>query len=335
MPSPSGSARHEGRVAGQHRPGNPRGPVRHDGGGGRTAAPFPRRPGEPRNSPCGALLRPERRRRHSRAEKLATMPVSHFGYSASRALPRPDLPFGASPIRAEDSRPLRNGLPLPVVATIAHAVIRCPAGDLAEPNLPGGDPVPGTARRSCTFGFVRAPSAGACPASERALEPAGAGRKEPGSHPGQRPGVRALSLRQPPSGRWPRARGLPPISASCARSMLDSCVPWRIAGSRVRCRQGRACRHSGFTSAQRMDGRVAAAQMASASVAPDLPRFTQGLTQRGTSAGLRGPASTAAGPSDGWMHRLPCRQGTLQAARRTPAAGSGATACRRRLRIRR
>jgi len=69
-------------------------------------------------------------------------------------------------------------------------------------------------------------------------------------------------------------RATTPSSAMCARSALTSMVRWRTRISRVRCTINTLCRSALFTATKRMVGRVTASQIASASAASFLFRFT-------------------------------------------------------------
>ena len=63
-------------------------------------------------------------------------------------------------------------------------------------------------------------------------------------------------------------------SDMCARMALESCVRWRLSISRTRCSIMTLCCSGVFTATKRMVGRVTASQIASASAASFLPRFT-------------------------------------------------------------
>src|SRR5215211_7515680 len=65
-----------------------------------------------------------------------------------------------------------------------------------------------------------------------------------------------------------------PNSARSPRSMLTSWVRWRTRRSRVRCSANAACCSTDLIGTKRMVGRVTASQIASASPASVLPRFT-------------------------------------------------------------
>ncbi len=63
-------------------------------------------------------------------------------------------------------------------------------------------------------------------------------------------------------------------SAIWARSALTSIVRWRTSNSRVRCTIRTLCCSGPFTATKRMAGRVTASQIAAASAASFLFRFT-------------------------------------------------------------
>ncbi len=60
--------------------------------------------------------------------------------------------------------------------------------------------------------------------------------------------------------------------------MFTNCVRCLTSRSRVRCSASAACCSVDFTGTKRMLGRVTASQMAAASFASVLPRFTYGFT---------------------------------------------------------
>ena len=80
----------------------------------------------------------------------------------------------------------------------------------------------------------------------------------------------------------------------------------RISRSRARCSARAACWSGDLIGTKRMVGRVTASQIASASPASVLPRFTYGLTYAGDISRTSWPSSLdLAAPSSGWCRRPP------------------------------
>ncbi len=77
---------------------------------------------------------------------------------------------------------------------------------------------------------------------------------------------------------WRPLAATRPNSAIWLRNGLISMVRWRISMSCSRCDTIRACWAGRLTGTKRIDGRVAASQIASASTASFLPRLTNPFT---------------------------------------------------------